>query len=386
MAGDDVNAALDDATRRRFDLQLFADDDEGERTEEPTPRRRQKAREEGQVVRSAELVNALALFALAVALTYLVPTMMAQLTTWTRSFWAAQLAVAADDGLSSMTEVRGAASLLNAAVLSALRVALPITALAMAVGLAAWFAQTQLALSLRALQPMLSRLNPLEGLKRIFSRHGLVESLKALAKLVVIGVIAYLDVRARLLQVPGLFGAAPEVITNWLLGAAGQLFLKVAAAWLLLAAGDYAFQRWEMERSLRMTKQAVLRENKEQEGDPAIRSRRQRRQRELVLQRMLLDVAKASVVIVNPTHVAVALRYEPKTMAAPVVVARGVDATAQRIRQIAWRHDVPIMQDPPLARSLYAGTRVGEAIPEHLYQAVAQILAWVWQLERRGEL
>jgi flagellar biosynthetic protein FlhB len=236
------------------------------------------------------------------------------------------------------------------------------------------------------LAPKFSKLNPLAGLKRIFSLRGLVEMLKSLAKIAFIAVIAGSVVSGYLPQFPTLVRGDLGTIWDFTQTAAFQIMLYVCLAMMALAALDYAYQRWQHEQSLKMTKQEIKDERKQSEGDPQIKARIRSLQRQAAYHRMIAEVPLADVVITNPTHLAVALRFDPAEMAAPRVVAKGADHVAQRIRDIAREHGVPLVENPPLAQALHRMADVGDPIPVELYRAVAEVLAYVYRLKGRYSL
>lgn len=261
----------------------------------------------------------------------------------------------------------------------------PIVLTAFVLGVLVSVLQTGFVISAQALVPDFNRLNPLHGLQRLLSTYGLVETLKSLGKLAIIAYISYSTISA---SYPALLETIRKDIPS-IMAFAGELLyrlaLRIGMFLLVLAAADYAYQRWSFERSIRMTKSEVKQEHKQHEGDPHIKARIRARQRQLARRRMMEEVPKADVLITNPTHYAVALRYDAATMAAPQVVAKGVDLIAQRIREIAEEHQVPIVQNAPLARALYRQVEIGRQIPANFYAAVAEILAYVYQLNaQRG--
>jgi flagellar biosynthetic protein FlhB len=234
------------------------------------------------------------------------------------------------------------------------------------------------------LTPKLERLSPAKGLKRVFSAQGAVETGKALAKFLVLGGIAWLAVRQ---MAPALLALGSEPMPGAILhagGLAAKAFFLTALGLLLIAAADVPFQLWNHARQLRMTRQDIKDEMKEIEGRPEVRGRIRQRQQELSRRRMMQDIPGASVVVTNPTHYAVALRYDVGGDGAPRLVAKGADLVAQQIRALAREHGVPILEQPPLARALFYTTRLGAEVPRELYTVVAQVLAWVYQL-RAGQ-
>ncbi|MDI3316510.1 MAG: EscU/YscU/HrcU family type III secretion system export apparatus switch protein [Bacillota bacterium] len=366
---------------RRFDLQLFAEEEAGDRTEPPTPRKRERARREGQFPRSAELTGALLLLGGTALLVTAGRAAQDRLTSFLAGTWEGWLARGPRVGELGLPEAQGL--LLRGLQAGAMAVA-PFLVATVAVSVASGLAQSRFALTGSGLVPKLSRINPLAGLQRLFSLQALVELLKALLKLGLIAGLTYGAVRTAVEAAPGLLGAPLAGVLQWLYQGVARLFLEVGLAWLVVAAGDYAYQFWSTEKRLRMTPYELQRELRETEGNPEVKRRIRRLQAQMAAARMIEAVRRARVVVANPTHFAVALAYEPERMEAPQVVARGADELALRIRAEAWRRQVPIVEDPPLARALYASTRVGQTIPVHLYKAVAEVMAWVWQLERGG--
>jgi flagellar biosynthetic protein FlhB len=243
-------------------------------------------------------------------------------------------------------------------------------------------AQTGFALSLRGLQPDLARISPLAGIQRLWSRRALVEAGKAALKFGALVLLVYGPAWTLLRAVaPGGITAAQAAVLTFHTAVA----VLLRAALVLAAAGalDFAYRRYELEQQLRMTRQEAREEQRETDGDPAQRARRRRRARELARRRMLVEVRRADVVVTNPTHVAVALRYDAAAMPAPQVVAKGAELMAERIRAVARASGVLIVENPPLARSLFAGVAVGAQIPPALYRAAAEVLAYVWRVRGR---
>lgn len=259
----------------------------------------------------------------------------------------------------------------------------PIVAVALILGVVANICQTGIFFAKKALIPDFNRVNPLQGFKRLFSIPGLVESLKSLMKLAVIGGIAYSTVANGYPEISQTI--RKDLVTG--IGTVGDVLYRLAMRTglflLVLAAGDYLFQRWSFEKSIRMTKQEVKEETRQQEASPLIRGRIRSRQRQLARRRMMADVPTADVVVTNPTHFAVALKYEVGMMGAPRVVAKGADAVAQRIKDIARENNVPIVENPPLARALFRYVEIGNEIPGDFYAAVAEVLAYVYQVDQK---
>lgn len=344
-----------------------------ERTEQPTPRRREEARREGRVARSPELAS---------AATLLVGT--ALLAGAGGAPLAAYLHRALVESLSSLSAADltpAAAARQLASLAGGLLVALvPFTVGTALVGLAVNLTQTRGAVSWTPLRPKPSNLSPVAGFKRIVGPEGLVHLLQAFFKVAVLALVAWSVVRGAWPRVLGLAGAAPESVALTGRELVFRLALVTGLAFLALALADYAFRRFRHERSLRMSRPEVQREQRETDGNPMVKARILSLGRARARRRMLQQVPKADVVVVNPTHIAVALRYDVSAAPAPVVVAMGQRKLAERIRDLARRHGVPVVENRPVARALLATAVVGRPIPPALYAAVAEILAFVYRL------
>jgi flagellar biosynthetic protein FlhB len=342
-----------------------------DRTEQPTPKRRQEARRKGQVASSKELNSALVLLC-----TFLFIKVLGLWISGRSLAFVQQIMWFTGQDWGSRTVYQ----LLNLSVVAFAEICFPIMGVALVVGCASSLAQTGFLFKTDALVPKFSRLNPLEGLKRIFSRRGLVELLKTVAKIGLAGYIAYAVIRSNLYIFPRLMDMGiPDAVTV-VANLASTIVLRVGLFLLVLAVGDYIFQYTEHMKSLRMSKHEIKEEMREHEGDPQIKGRMRQRRRALIMQRMMQQVPKADVVITNPTHFAIALKYELKRDRAPVLLAKGVDEIALRIRQIAEENNIIIYEDPPLAQVLYKTVEIGHVIPESLYEAVANVLAFVYRL------
>lgn len=353
----------------RFNLQLFA----GEKTEPATPRRREEVRKKGQVAKTQELGIALVLVAVFALLTGAGPLALTKMAGFITELWGS-------GPLAVEFTIGGVHRLLLQLAGFSLGIAAPVMGTALLVGLVSQFLQVGFLVSTEPLQPKLSRLNPLEGARRVFSKRALIELLKACIKISIVIYIVYLALKGEISKFPLLLRMEPieaAVFTGRLVYRVG---LWIGACLLVVALLDYFYQRWEFEQSIRMSKQDIKDELKQTEGDPQVRSAIRSRQRQMARQRMMAAVPTADVVITNPTHIAVALKYDASIMAAPLVVAKGAGVVAARIREVATEHRIPIVENPPVARALYQAVEVGGEIPTELYQAVAEILAYVYRL------
>jgi flagellar biosynthesis protein FlhB len=348
-------------------------EDGQEKTEEATPKRLEEARNKGQVPRSRELTTMAMLFMAAVSMMVMGKSMVEQLSDVMRLGLSIERTKVFDPW--AVIEIFGAAVTQGLLLITPFLLVMVVTAFAAPVALGGWSFSTE------ALAFKTEKLNPLKGLKRIFAVRGLVELLKALAKFLLIG-----GVGAILLShyLPELMALGRESVSSGMAHAGYILmksFIVLSASLLLIAAIDVPFQLWDHSKNMKMTRQEVKDEHKNTEGKPEVKSRVRQMQREIAQRRMMEEVPNADVVITNPTHYAVALRYDAEKMGAPVVVAKGVELVASHIRTVATAHKVPLFEAPPLARALYYSTEIEHEVPAGLYLAVAQILAYVFQLK-----
>lgn len=348
-----------------------------ERTESPTPRRRQLARSEGQVARSPELSAAISLLAGASVLALLSGHLFAD--------YARRTLVACGSALSGdpLSATSGAGLLRSAAsgfLASFLPFGLGVAGIVVAVNLI----QARGVLSWKPVTPDLGHLDPLKGIRRLFSTEALFQAGKSLAKLAALSLVTYFVIARSWPEMTALVDAGPNEVVAVLKVLLLRLALLTGGAFLILSGADYAFQWFRLERSLRMTRQEVLRDLKDSEGDPHVKARLQSLARAQARRRMLSKVPTADVVVVNPTEIAVALKYDVDLAPAPVVVAMGQRKLAERIKGIALRSNVPVVENRPVARALLATAKVGRPIPPALYTAVAEILAFVYR--QRGRI
>ncbi len=353
----------------------MAEDSFQERTEPATDKKRSEARQRGTVMKSIELNSAVGLFS-GLLILYLsgnaLATGMADLMRETFSS-AGTVRITSADVHSIMTGALVKAGMIVAPVCFSLFV----------IGLGTSVSQVGFMFSLEALQPKWEKLNPLSGIKKILvSRRSMVELAKNLVKVTVVGSIAYAALDTVIADSVNLMDSDAASVLGFMARASLGVGLKTGLAFLALAVLDYFYQRFEFERDMRMTKQEVKEEAKQQEGDPLVKSRVRSIQRRIAYKRMMQDVPKADVVVTNPTHLAVALKYDAGAMSAPKVVAKGADLIAQRIKGLAAENDIPIVEDKPLAQALYKSVDVGEEVPEKLFQAVAQLLAYIYRLKK----
>ena len=354
-----------------IDLQLFAE----EKTEKATPKKRREARQRGQVFRSIEFNSAVILIAGFLVLKLLSSYMQDKLQSVYVQYIGSQ--TPADD----LFTISGIARLTQQLIYTLFIVLMPVLSLIMVSGLASNYWQVGFLFTAKPLVPNINRLNPIEGFKRIFSKRAFAELLKSFFKLAIIIYVAYSELSNSVRTLTRL--AEWDLYRSFLYisETAFRTGMKIALILLLLGIFDYFYQWWEYERSLRMTKQELKEEYKQVEGDPLIRSRIRERQRQLAMRRMMQEIPKADAVITNPVHYAVALRYDPDENDAPVVVAKGQDYLALRIKEIAKENDVTVVQNSPLAQARYNSTDIGQAIPPELFHAVAEVLAYVYSIK-----
>lgn len=342
-----------------------------EKTEEATPKRRTEARRKGTVARSTDLTGAVVL----VLLMFVMPAALGNL-----GLGMMRGVAIAMQTIPPTIDVPTLQAFTWRVLEPPLMGLVPIMMTAVIAGLAANFAQVGFVLSMEPLNPRLDKLNPLEGLKRLFSAAATVEGIKASAKSFFFGFLAWGSIMAHWPELVNLSWVTPTTALASVGSLLHAIFLKVSIAWMFLAALDYFYQRKRIQKQLRMTKEEVKREMKEGEASPELRMAMAQRRRKHSKGRMMDAVPTADVIVTNPTHYSVALKYEAGKMGAPIVVAKGADLVALRIREVAAEHRIPVIPEPPLARALFRQCEVGDAVPRELFQAVAEILAHVYRL------
>lgn len=364
----------------QYNLQFFAKDGPGgEKTEPATDKKLQDARKEGQVAKSKEIANGLGLLSLFLVLKFYVGTMGTRFLEMFQgvynnipgilTFWG---------GNMPQADMR---RLFNQMMLNVLLTILPIMLIAFVVAFVSDVAQVKWKVTGKPLQPKLSKLNPLKGFKKIFSANSLVELIKSLLKIGLIIYITYSFLKGKQPVLLSLYNMtlmqalslAAEMVTD--------LGIRIAAVYMIIALADYIYQKFKFSQDMKMTKQEIKDEFKQSEGDPQIKGRIRQKMQEASRRRMMQDLPRADVVITNPTHFAVAILYDPDVADAPLVLAKGSDHLAARIKDVARENHIEIVENKPLARMLYANVEVGQAVPPELYQAVAEVLAFVYQLQ-----
>jgi flagellar biosynthetic protein FlhB len=355
----------------------MADSDSGEKTEAPTGKRLEEAKDEGQIPKSAELTTAAFLLGSTMTLSFAGPTLWRFLVdTMGETLQNAGSHYNDSATLVAMTQNLGFKAIVAMGGLMGAMVVIAITV---------QYAQTGAHISTKALAPKWSRLNPIKNFANLVGVQSIVELSKSILKMVIVSWAAYMTVAPAWPDIQSLAGQSPDAMLGIVHKYGFGLLKNCGMMFLALAGADYAVQRWRTMESLKMTKQQVKEEHKAQEGDPSIKGRRRSVARERLRRQMFANVKKADVVIVNPTHIAIALKYDTSIAPAPYVVAIGKRKIAQRIKELAFQHGVPVIENKPLARALIAQAVVGSVIPVEMYLAVAEILAFVMkQRERYG--
>ena len=353
-----------------FDLQRFAD---GDKTEEPTAKKREDAAKKGQIGKSQEISTAFVLLIGFFVIKVIWEQIYANIAEYTVYIFG---------HLNQTVDVETVLNLFLGMIIILARTAFPIMMAVMVVGLAVNIFQTGWHFNTEKLEPKLDNLNPINGFGRIFSKRSLVELVKSLLKIAIIGFFIYHYLKDEILTMPQFIfydlTTSLSKISDIIFGLAFQIIGVI----MVLAFADLAYQKWQTTQDLKMTKQEVKDEFKQTEGDPQIKGKIRQKQRQMAMSRMMQEVPKADVIVTNPTHFAVALKYE-KGMMAPKVVAKGADFVAQKIKSVGRENDVPLVENHPLARALYASAEVGDFVPLELYQSVAEVLAYVYRLKHR---
>lgn len=352
----------------------MASEDRGEKTEEATQQRREEFRKRGQVAQTRELASVFAIFGTILMMWLFGQFFLQQMQEIFRTSLGEQLVAAARQG-----EWIGAVKFAGAKL--ALLLA-PVLGIYFVISIASSVVQVGFLYNEEALEFRLERLDPVQGFRRIVSLKALFEGGKSLLKLIVVGSVMWMLLRKEMAVLPRLVEFSMEQLLVYVGNMAFKLLLGVGVLMAVLAGLDFLFQRWDLEKEMMMSKQEVKEEMKSREGDPMVRARIKRAQRELANKRMMSDVPKADVIITNPTHIAIALKYD-ENMVAPRILAKGADLIAEKIKSIAREHNIPIVENKPLARTIFKTLKIGQQIPRELYTAVAEVLAYVFRIKRK---
>ena len=369
-----------DLEKLPLNLQFFAKDGPGgEKTEEPTAKKLEDARKEGQVAKSKEIANGLGLLALFLLLKIMVGSIGTSfLESFSMVYNRIPVICKLNGGASPMGDI---SVLLRTVMLRLLIILLPVLLIGFAVAFVSDLFQVKWRPTSKPLQPKFSKLNPLNGIKKIFSAQSLVELVKSVAKILLIALVTYSYIKNKIGLLYALYDMSMMQAVNLIGETVIELGIRISAIYMIIAGADFMYQKYKFKNDMKMTKQEVKEEYKNAEGDPEIKGKIKARMREASQRRMMQAIPKADVVITNPTHYAVAIRYDTEVAPAPIVVAKGSDYLAQKIKQIARENNVEIVEDKPLARMLFANVDVDKQIPPELYQAVAEILAMVYHAQ-----
>jgi flagellar biosynthetic protein FlhB len=365
-----------DYSEIKLNYQLFAAGGD-DKTEKATPKKKSDARKKGQVFQSREVSAALILIIMIVTIKALGSNLYSQITLYMKNAFSEYVKVTGQFDLNMVMK------LFIEALIVLARTVLPLLIVAALAAVIVGYAQVGVLFTFETLKVKGNRINPLSGFKRIFSVRSLVELLKSIIKIVIVMWVAYSYLKSKTNEVIALMDADLFGILSFIGDATFNVAIKISFAMVILGFADFLYQKYDYDKNLRMTKQEVKDEYKQTEGNPEIKGKIKQKQRQMSMRRMMQDVPKADVVITNPTHFAVAIKYDLEKASAPFVVAKGQDYIALRIKQIATENKVQLVENKPLARTLYSTVDIGETIPPELFQAVAEILAFVYKLKNR---
>ncbi|MBQ2706405.1 MAG: flagellar biosynthesis protein FlhB [Agathobacter sp.] len=362
-----------------YNLQWFADGEGGEKTEPATQKKLDDARKEGKVAKSKDLTEGIALVVLFLLLKVFIGYVGERMVNLFNST-IGRMAEFMEVNRAGLSTVAVTSMLMNA-ILELLLIIWPFLVFGFAITFLVTVYQVGWKVSTKAMEPKLSKFNPINGFKRIFSKDSIFELVKSIAKVGIIVYITYTNVKDEANNLFILY----EISLNQAIALVGEIILdvglQIAIVFVFVGLVDFFYQKWKFADEMKMTKQEVKDEYKNTEGDPQIKGRIRQKMREASQRRMMQDVPKADVVITNPTHFAVAIKYDAEVSKAPIVVAKGEDFLAQKIKEVAKEHNVEIVENKPLARMLYHNVDIGAEIPPELYQSVAEVLAMVYHMK-----
>lgn len=354
---------------------MFSFADSGEKTEQPTSKKLSESKKKGQVAKSQDLNASIILLVSAILMVIFADRSVQKICEF--------LYVSYTDYIHYSLNERNVQSLFGIYIYNFFRVTGIAFGVIMVMGVTANLIQSGFIFSLEPLKPNLNKLNPIEGFKNLFSKRTAFNLIKTLLKFILIGVVAFGFIKDNIDKIFSVSGIGVFALFGFVKETIFQLIIRVIAVMLILGIIDFIFQKYDHKKRLRMTKHEVKEEWKQSEGDPMIRSMRKQKQRQMSMNRMMAEVSDASVVITNPTHLAIALRYEENVDEIPIVIGKGADHIAGKIREIAKESDIPIIENKPLAQVLYKQVDIGEEVPPSLYQAVAEILAVVMRIKKK---
>ena len=373
---DDKNTIQLESIRFSYNLQFFGDS--GDKTEKATPKKLEDARKEGRVARSSDLINGMMLllmfFVLRIFGNFMSKVFMENFTKYYNK--------TADISME-IFDVKQAVNLGNEIVFDIIIACLPVLVGSFIVAFVGNVIQVGWKFTAKPLKPKLDRLNPIGGLKRMFSQEKVVELIKSILKVLAIAVVAYNEVKGRWKFILNLYDFEfMQAIVN-IFDIVLDVGIKISIIFVIIGLADFVYQKWKHLHDLKMSKQEVKDEMKQSEGDPLVKGRIRQKMREGARRRMMQELPKADVVITNPTHFAVAIKYDRETAEAPYVLAKGADYVAANIKEAAKQYDIEIVENKPLARMLYYNVEIGDQIPPELYQMVAEVLAYVYSIKNK---
>ena len=376
---DDRNAIQLESRRFAYNLQFFGEG--GDKTEKATPKKLEDARKEGRVARSSDLINGLMLllmfFILRIFGSFMAKGFLESFTKYYNK---------TSDIALEIFDARQAVSLGNEIVIDIIIACLPVLIGSFFVAFVGNIIQVGWKVTLKPLKPKLDRLNPIGGLKRMFSQEKVVELIKSILKVLAIAIVAYNEVKDRWKFILNLYDFEfMQAIIN-IFNIVLDVGIKISIIFVIIGLADFGYQKWKHLHDLRMSKQEVKDEMKQNEGDPLVKGRIRQKMREGARKRMMQELPKADVVITNPTHFAVAIKYDKEKAEAPYVLAKGADYVAATIKEAAKEHKIEIVENKPLARMLYYNVEIGDQIPPELYQMVAEVLAYVYSIKNKDVL
>ncbi len=355
-----------------LDLQFFA----GEKTEKATPKKRQDARKKGQVLKSQDVSAAFLLLISFIFIFFYAKFIYERLHNLTEDFLV-------NDIFTEISSIEIALEIYSEMLIEMAFMILPVMVVALIAGVGANYIQFGFLFTTETLKLDLKKMDPIKGIKKIISMRAIINLVKSLLKVTFIGTVTTAVIIIFLEDVLTLGFHTPAEILGTVAFLSGIMGLVAAVVLILIAVIDYFYERFEYEKNLKMSKQDIKDEHKNAEGDPLIKSKIKQRQREMAMRRMMQEIPSADVVITNPTHYAIALKYDEDSMEAPKVVAKGTDFIAQKIKLIAKEHDVMMVENRPLARAMYDQVEIGDQVPEQFFKTVAEILAYVYRMKRK---
>jgi flagellar biosynthetic protein FlhB len=344
-----------------------------EKTEAATPHRRQETRKKGQVAKSTDLNSAIVMMAI-ISVIYSFRGYLGENIKQYITYILSNTSILTSDQFIEIYKLT---------LLLCLKIMAPIFGVAIIAGLLVNFFQAGLLLSFEGITPKLSNISPLGGLKKMFSKKALVELCKTLLKVFIIGLLIFNQIKKEYPNILLVLDMDIVSSSDYLVGLMFRVSINAIAVFLILAVLDYVYQKWHFGESIKMSKDEVKKEMKQMEGDPLIKSKIRQKQRMMSMRRMMQSIPEATVVVTNPTHIAVALKYDENMMDAPKIIAKGAGYLAEKIKQKAADYKIPIIEDQPLARSLYKGSEIGDFVPVELYQAVAGVIATIYSLKNK---